>query len=187
MTFSETVFSPVARIIAHTPIWVWGVFLLLAWLGSRQWRDSTLSLRRVIVLPLTMTALSLFGTVSALGGQLAVLSAWALAAGVCAAGVLAVPVPHTTRFDAASSTFHVPGSALPLVLMLGIFATKYALGVATAMFASQAQSPAVALPCAALLGAFSGAFAARAVRLLRLRQALMHQSPVHSANHVIAN
>ena len=45
MTFSETVFSPVARIITHTPIWVWGVFMLLAWLGNRQWRASTLSLR----------------------------------------------------------------------------------------------------------------------------------------------
>ena len=45
MTFSETVFSPVAQIITHTPIWVWGVFMLLAWLGNRQWRASTLSLQ----------------------------------------------------------------------------------------------------------------------------------------------
>ena len=187
MTSPEAVLMPVVLIITRTPLWVWGVFMLLAWLGGRQLRASKMSLRHVIVLPLAMTALSLFDTVSVFGGQLAVLSAWTLAAGGCAAGVLAIPVPITTRFDATSSTFRVPGSALPLVLMLGIFATKYALGVATAVFPLQVQSAAVALSCAALLGAFSGAFAARAVRLLRLRQVLMHQSPVHSASPAIAN
>ena len=45
MTFSEAVIRPVARIIAHTPIRIWGVFRLLAWLGNWQWQPSTLSLR----------------------------------------------------------------------------------------------------------------------------------------------
>jgi hypothetical protein len=52
--------------------------------------------------------------------------------------------------------------------MLGIFTTKYAVGVTTAMHPLLAQSSSFALPCAALLGAFSGVFAARTVRLLRL-------------------
>ena len=45
MTFSEAVIRPVARIITHTPIRVWGVFRLLTWPGSWQWRASMLSLR----------------------------------------------------------------------------------------------------------------------------------------------
>ena len=45
MTFFEAVIRPVARIITHTPIRVWGVFRLLAWPGSWQWRASTLGLR----------------------------------------------------------------------------------------------------------------------------------------------
>ena len=45
MTFSEAVIRPVARIITHTPIGFGGVFRLLAWLGSWQWRASMLSLR----------------------------------------------------------------------------------------------------------------------------------------------
>ena len=44
MTFSEAVIRPVARIIAHTPIRIWGVFRLLAWLGNWQWQASTMSL-----------------------------------------------------------------------------------------------------------------------------------------------
>lgn len=45
MASTEAVIRPVALMITHTPIWVWGIFMLLAWLGSRQWRASTLSLR----------------------------------------------------------------------------------------------------------------------------------------------
>ena len=82
--------------------------------------------------------------------------------------MLATQVPQGTRFDRHSRSFHVPGSAAPLALMLGIFIAKYAVGVATAVNPLLAQSSAFALPCAALLGAFSGVFAARAVRLLRL-------------------
>ena len=44
MTFSEAVIRPVARIITHTPIRIWGVFMLLAWLGNWQWQASTMSL-----------------------------------------------------------------------------------------------------------------------------------------------
>ena len=45
MTFPEAVIRPIARIITHTTIWVWSVFMLLAWLGSRRLRISILSLR----------------------------------------------------------------------------------------------------------------------------------------------
>lgn len=185
MTSPAVLSNAIFQIIIHTPSWVWGLFVLLGWLGGRQMRASTLSLRRVVALPLVMTALSLLGTVSAFGGQWVVLLVWAVGAGACAATVLAIPLPDTTRFDAANSTFHVPGSAMPLMLMLGIFAIKYALAVATTVHPLLAQSAAFALPCASLLGAFSGAFAARALRLLRLRRALLNQSPVQHAGHAI--
>ena len=158
------------QIIAHTPVWVWGFFVLLVWLGSKQLRPSTLSVRRVIALPLAMTALSLFGTVSSFSEQLAALTAWALGATACAVAVLVTPLPGAVRFDAASRSFAVPGTAMPLALMLGIFATKYALGVAIALNPLLGQSLVFALPCAVLFGGFSGIFAARSARLLRLSQ-----------------
>ena len=83
---------------------------------------------------------------------------------------MATPLPRNTRFDSTRQTFHVPGSALPLVLMLSIFTLKYALGVAIAMRPELAKYPALALPCAALLGACSGLFAGRTLRWLRPRQ-----------------
>ena len=176
MALTAELISPtvqiISQIINHTPRWVWGVFVLLLWLGGRQMRSSTQGLRRVIALPLGMAALSLVGAVSAFGGQLAVLMAWAMAATACAMGAMATPLPRNTRFDSTRQTFHAPGSALPLVLMLmlSISTLKYALGVATVMRPELAKYPALALPCAALLGACSGLFAGRTLRWLRPRQ-----------------
>ena len=174
MALTAELISPtvpiISQIITHTPHWVWGVFVLLLWLGGRQMRSSTQGLRRVIALPLGKAALSLVGAVSAFGGQLAVLMSWAMAATACAMGAMATPLPRNTRFDSTRQTFHVPGSALPLVLMLSIFTLKYALGVAIAMRPELAKYPALALPCAALLGACSGLFACRTLRWLRPRQ-----------------
>ena len=53
------------EIITHTPTWVWGIFALLLWLGLSQSVDRQVTLRRVILLPIAMTGLSLHGTFSA--------------------------------------------------------------------------------------------------------------------------
>lgn len=45
MTSPEIAVKPVARIITNTPIRVWSAFMLLARLGGRRWRASTLNLR----------------------------------------------------------------------------------------------------------------------------------------------
>ena len=55
-----------------------------------------------------------------------------------------------------------------MVLILGIFLTKYAVGVATAMQPALRAEVAFALPVAVLYGVFSGLFAGRTLGLLRL-------------------
>ena len=62
----------------------------------------------------------------------------------------------------------MPGSAVPLALMMGIFFTKYAVGVTLGMHLAQANDVSFALAVSALYGAFSGVFAGRAARLWRL-------------------
>ena len=77
----------------------------------------------------------------------------------------AVPTALLARLAASK---RVPGSAVPLALMMGIFLTKYAVGVTLAMHLVQAGDLAFAMSLSALYGAFSGVFAARAARLWRL-------------------
>ncbi|MEP6971210.1 MAG: DUF6622 family protein, partial [Betaproteobacteria bacterium] len=77
-----------------------------------------------------------------------------------------------TRFDPASQTFELPGSVLPLLMIVGIFLIKYIVGVELALQPAQAHDPQFALGVASLYGALNGVFVARLVRLWRLRRRL---------------
>ena len=57
---------------------------------------------------------------------------------------------------------------MPLGLILGIFLTKYFVGVELALQPALARDSSFALQIALLYGVFNGLFAARALRLWRL-------------------
>ncbi len=59
---------------------------------------------------------------------------------------------------------------MPLILILGIFFTKYLMSVSLVMRPQLQVNLGFTLSLSALLGAFSGALLARAVGMLRLRQ-----------------
>ncbi len=160
-------------IVSNTPVWVWGLLAGLLALGLSQVRDRSVGLRRVTVMPLAMIGLSLWGTVSVLSRspQFVIgLLAWIAAAVATLAVVASMPAPAGTRFDPAGRRFALPGSWVPLGLIVGIFLTKYAVGVDLAMQPSLAHDSHYALIVAAFYGAFSGTFAGRAARLWRLAQ-----------------
>lgn len=156
------------QILIHTPRWVFALFALLLWLGGRQLLAGRIGLTKVTLLPVAMTGLSVYGVLSAFGVAPAPLLAWAVAALMAAALVLQRPLPASTRYDARSQSFGVAGSAVPLLLLMGIFFTKYIVGVQLALHPGLARQHAFALAVAALHGAFSGIFAARSLRLWRL-------------------
>lgn len=159
-----------AQIILSTPHWVWGLLTALLWLGLKQARPNRVGLRRVTLMPLAMVGLSVYGTVSVFEVQPGVLLAWLIAAASLAAFVLTGSQPRNARYDAATRTLHQLGSWVPLALMMGLFATKYAVGVATSLQPALAHDARFALAVASLYGAFSGIFIARAARLMRLVQ-----------------
>ncbi|MDP9899203.1 DUF6622 family protein [Variovorax ginsengisoli] len=156
------------QIVAHTPTWVFAVFALLIWLGSKQWIGGSVGLVRATVVPLAMAVFSLYGVVSAFAATPSALIGWAAAAAVGLLLVLQRRLPDSTRYDAARRSFHVAGSAVPLVLMMGIFSTKYVVGVQLVMHPELATHLNFALAIATLYGAFAGVFTGRAVRLCRL-------------------
>jgi hypothetical protein len=156
------------QILSHTPIWVFALFAALLWLGLTQLLTRRLGLSRIALLAAGMAAFSLYGTVSAFAAVPPALFAWLAGAAAVFLIVVNRPVPAGTGYDAASRRFTVPGSAVPLALMMAIFLTKYAVGVTLGMHLAQANDMSFALAVSALYGAFSGVFAARAARLWRL-------------------
>ncbi|WP_038203324.1 DUF6622 family protein [Xenophilus azovorans] len=159
------------QILAHTPTWVFAVFALLAWMGGRQLRPGSTPLARAVALPLAMVAFAAYGVATAFGhagaGPLA-MAGWAAAAAVALATVSRVPLNPSVRYDAGARRFHQPGSAVPLALMMGIFLTKYAVGVTLAFHPAYAHQAGFAVGVSTLYGLFSGVFAGRALRLVRL-------------------
>lgn len=161
------------QILQNTPFWVWGLLAGLLGLGVSQLFDRNVSLVRAMVMPMAMTGLSVYGLASAFGkgGQAGtVLGTWLIAATLIAAIALWLQptAPRGTLYAGSSRSFFIPGSAMPLALILGIFLTKYFVGIELALQPPLARDSGFALQIASLYGVFNGLFSARSLRLWRL-------------------
>jgi len=165
-------------IVQHTPAWVWGLLLALVALGLVQTFPRRVALRSTTLLPLALLAFSLVGVVSRFGAQTAPLLAWG--AGVAAALVATQGRFDTgaVRFDAGSRSFQMPGSWLPLVLMLVLFALKFAAGVLAATQPALVREASFALPASAAFGTCSGIFLGRAIALWTLARRALQPQPL---------
>ena len=159
------------QVVAHTPLWVWGLLTLFIALGLAQSVARKVSLRRVIWLPLAMTALSLHGTLSVLQADQWIWVLWLGAAVATMAWFASSDLPAGVGFEPSTRTFSLPGSWEPLVLMMGIFMTRYAVAVVLALHPALTHDVASAAIASSLYGAMSGVFIGRMVRLLRATQA----------------
>lgn len=156
------------RILQGTPVWVWGLLALLVILGLSQSMPRRVSARRIVIVPAIMLALSLAGVVTTFGAQPLALAAWAVGVGLAIAlGVDAV-APRGARYARESARFELPGSWLPMALILGLFCIKYGVGVGLAFTPALAANMPFEVGVAFAYGAFSGLFAARAIALRRL-------------------
>lgn len=159
----------ILSILQHTPLWVFVLFGLLAALGLRQTAPSRIPLARLVDMPAAMGGLSLYTLLQAFAFQWLPIAAWA----VVFASVIAIARSRGPRTDVQysieSRSFLVPGSWLPLTLMMTIFLIKYATSVLLAIDPPLAQSDALVTSIGAVCGLSSGCFAARALRIWRTR------------------
>jgi hypothetical protein len=156
------------QILSNTPLWVWGLLAALIGLGASQAVTRRVTARRAMVLPLVMVTLSLAGVSRTFPSAGLPIAAWAAGLALAlAAGTSLVPV-RGARWDAGSAHFDVPGSLLPMALILSLFTIKYGVGVALAMQPTLAGNLLFGACIGTAYGLFSGLFLARAVSLWRL-------------------
>jgi len=55
----------IVAILTHTPIWVWAIFALVAFMGYQRTRDRTVHLWRLLLFPAVMIVLAVSGMVNA--------------------------------------------------------------------------------------------------------------------------
>lgn len=163
----------IVDIVRQTPAWVGGLLAGLLFLGLSATRTRDVPLARLVLMPLAMGALALWGVLSAFGefgatARLAeLLTLWiGCGAAVLAVGARGTP-PAGTLYDAGARRFHLPGSWVPLALILAVFLMKYVIGVQLALEPSLAHDAGFAFTVTTLYGGLSGLFAARTLRVLR--------------------
>lgn len=146
------------------PPWVPVLFLVLVFLGYRQSLPHTVKPAKLVAVALAMFGLSLYGVLGAFRSEPVALLAWAAGYGAS----ISAGVPRFGASLAAVGTrVRVPGSWVPLALVLGIFTAKFVLGFAMATHAPVLHQPGFVIVMSLALGGLSGGFGARAVAVHR--------------------
>ncbi|GGE85773.1 DUF6622 family protein [Pseudoalteromonas gelatinilytica] len=159
----------IIEILTHTPLWVYGLFVGLIFVGWQQTRERHVKQSTLLILPLGMLALSFFGATSSFGYSLTIMLLWL--AGVLSStiiGLLLFSAPSAS-YQAQNASFKVPGSWWPMIFIMAIFFTKYTVGVLTSIKPELFANAALVLSLAAFYGILSGTFIARAIRVLKVR------------------
>ncbi len=158
--------NTITTILSHIPTWVWAILAFILVMGVRQSRDQLMSRGRLLVLPLAWTAFGAWGIEQAFGLHALPLLAWIAGLALSQKLVRRSGWPAGARFEAGSGRFFVPGSWLPLALMLSIFVAKFALGMSLAMKPELAHLAAVQIGFSLVFGAIGGALLGRSRRIL---------------------
>jgi hypothetical protein len=155
-------------ILQQTPPWVWAVLIALIILGLKQTMPRRRTLRSSTVLPLVMVGLSLYGVASAFSRQPLALAAWLGGGLVTLLLAQTLQLWRGIRWVPQEQTVLMPGSWLPLVMMLGIFCIKFGVAVTLATAPDLALDAAFAGIAGLVYGGFSGMFLSRAVAVWRV-------------------
>ena len=155
----------VFEILRHTPGYVWAILAALIAFGIIQLRTYRVTRARLALAPIGLGAFSLWGASLAFGFNAGVIGAWLVGMALAFAANRRLQWPR--RIEVDGDAFRLEGSVIPLLLMLGIFALRYAVAVTLVFHHDLATDPLFGGALAATYGALSGLFAARAWRILQ--------------------
>lgn len=115
---------------ANTPFWVYGLFFYLVYVGYRASNTRIIALKKIFIIPLILTSMSVHTLIDAFDIGFLEVGAWSGAITVGAVlGWLEVYRQHIhIRVDKMKHLILVPGSWMSLALILAIFGTKYYFG-----------------------------------------------------------
>jgi hypothetical protein len=152
------------QIISRTPMWVWVILAALVFMGTKALRPRVVKRFTVLIAPVAFLVLGLVSSRGAITLVAWVISLftvavfthffWKSTAGACY-------VPEGDRL-------HLPGSFMPMTLMLSIFWVNYVINVTLAINPSLRGEFAWEVGPGLVLGALSGLFAGRALTMFRM-------------------
>jgi hypothetical protein len=151
------------QILIHTPIWVFPLFAYLVWLGIKAMRPRTVTIWRSLIVPAVFI---IWGLSRLLSRQQDVM--WPLVAWGAAAVVLLLVGLLTARpfeLDHTTGEIKRPGSWMPLIRNVTVFALQYTVAVIAAVDPHDATTAAIV--GRVISGGTTGYFLGRTIALLR--------------------
>jgi len=155
------------EIIKNTPIWVFILFIGLVFLGYSQSKDRVVTIKKVFILPFAMIILSIFGVISAFGITKISLILWFF--GIITSVLLCLKLlsNKNIKYDNEIKSYFIPGSWMPMVLILFIFFTKYFVGVVIAKQLPIIDNILFIYTISLLYGFLSGVFLSRSILIIK--------------------
>lgn len=157
------------EILQNTPLWVYLLFITLLVFGLKQTKTRTAPKTLLLILPIAMIIYSLVDMIINIGFYGQRLALWST--GTIAAWLFAVAflTPKGLKYDLATRKLVVPGSWIPLLLIVSIFSVKYVQGAINALSPEITKTDLFTWAFSFLNGIFFGIFAARIHAYLRIK------------------
>ncbi|MBQ0957970.1 hypothetical protein KAK06_03265 [Ideonella sp. 4Y11] len=149
--------------MSNVPYWVFAILVGLVILGLLQARPSRASRGKVLTMPLVITLVSLSAIVQLFGWNLAALAAWGLGLSLLVAKRRLISFSAQASFSASQEVFLIPGSWLPLALLMGLFALRFFATGSLVRHPELAEQLSYAALIGLGFGVFAGAFVARSL------------------------
>ena len=148
----------------------WWVYLLLAYLlkvGIKASKPGVVSLKKMMVLPLVFTAMSIHSLYVSFGLETSAISMWlvSIVAGSVAGWLLVCR--HNITVDKQHHLIGLPGSWVTMGLVVVIFASKYYFGYEMAADPQLLQQTSFEVALLLVSGACTGLFIGRVAYYLR--------------------
>jgi len=136
--------TALTQAIAHTPLWVWPLILILLGLGARNLRPREQPVAALFILPGILLILALVNLTSSRANLTLVIPAFvaSLAIGGAIGWTL---VPRATVAMPGAGRVRVPGSIAPLLIVIAAIILRYGIGYVYGRWPESRADPALAL------------------------------------------
>jgi hypothetical protein len=142
-------------ILQGTPFWVYLIFILLIKRGISASKENTISIKRVFIAPVVLFILSLHKINSPYLFSIFFICGLVI-------GYL-IYQKMIISFNKDTKKITMPGSIIPLILMVGVFAKSYYIGYLTATSPTMLHTPHIMILIDIVSGIFSGVFIGRGI------------------------
>lgn len=156
------------RIAQGAPVWVWALLALLLFLGIRSLRTRSAPVASLVALPLAFFGLSVSNLLPLDGLAPLRIGVWIVALAIGTIPGWFVVKPQLIAVDRARRRITMPGSVMPLILMLAAFAGGFYFGYLFARYPELKTDPATLILASTYRGLMSGYFLGQTLRLFRL-------------------